>query len=111
AGRYIPRALRSIAYDAALFDRCVAVLQTLAIFGEESISEEASEMHKSLFYIYLSGTHASVERRAAVVKKLLVSVKPRARALGSKALDAMLEAMHFNSHYDFQFGARSRDYG
>ncbi|MGO8847982.1 MAG: hypothetical protein ACLQFI_22195 [Methylocella sp.] len=111
AGRYIPRALRSIAYDAALFDRCVAVLQTLAIFGEESISEEASEMHKSLFYIYLSGTHASVERRAAVVKKLLVSVKPRARALGSKALDAMLEAMHFNSHYDFQFGAHSRDYG
>lgn len=31
--------------------------------------------------------------------------------MGIAALDAMLEAMHFSSHYDFQFGAHSRDYG
>jgi Zn-finger nucleic acid-binding protein len=110
-GHYISRALRSIAYDAALFDRCVAVLQTLAISGEAIISKEASKIHQSLFYLYLSGTHASVDQRAAAVKKLLNSANPAARALGLAALDAMLEAMRFSSDYDFQFGARSRDYG
>jgi hypothetical protein len=110
-GQYIPRALRSIAYDAALFDRCVVLLQTLAVFGEASVSKEASETHKSLFQLYLSGTHASVEQRAAIVKTLLVSADPTARTLGLASLNAMLRTMHFMSYYDFQFGARSRDYG
>ncbi len=110
-GRYISRALRSIAYNTTLFDRCLVVLQILAISAEASISKEAAEIHARLFYLYLSGTHASVDQRAASAKRLLISTNPTARALGLEALDAMLEAMHFTADHDFQFGAHSRDYG
>jgi hypothetical protein len=110
-GDYVPRALRSLAWDAALFDRCVTLLQVLAIYGEGSIAKETAEMHTSLFHLYLSGTHASAEQRAAAVRKLLTSTNSAERGLGLTALDAMLEATHFSSDYDFQFGAHSRDYG
>ena len=110
-GKYLIRSLRSIAYDAALFDRCVVALQTLAISGNEDISKTASEAHKSLFPIYLSGTHASLEQRTDAVKKLLLSTEPIARELGLAALKAMLRAMHFSSDSDFHFGACSRDFG
>lgn len=109
-GDYAPRTLRSLAWDAALFDRCVRLLEVLAIYGEGS-AKEASEIHTSLFYLYLSGTHATVEQRAAAVKRLLNSGNANAQRLGIAALDGMLECIHFSSHYDFQFGAHSRDYG
>ena len=110
-GGYVPRALRSLAWDAALFDRCTALLQVLAVYGEESIAKEASEIHTSLFYICLSGTHATAEQRAQVVKILLSSDNASECTLGFSALDAMLECNHFSSDYDFQFGAHSRNYG
>lgn len=31
--------------------------------------------------------------------------------LATECLDAALESYHFTSHYGFDFGARSRDYG
>ncbi len=64
-GDYVPRALRSLAWDATLFDRCTALLQVLAIYGEGSIAKEAAEIHASLFHLYLSGTHATAEQRAS----------------------------------------------
>ena len=111
AGDYISPALRSLAWDAVLFDRSAALLQVLAIYGEGAIAEKATEAHTSLFYLYLSGTHATAEQRAAVVKRLLNSTNPCERGIGLAALNAMLQAMHFSSHYEFQFGAHSRDYG
>ncbi len=110
-GEYVPRVLRSMAWDAALFDRCASLLQVLAIYGEGKIAKDATEMHKSLFHLYLSGTHATAKQRSAVVKSLLNSTNPHERGLGLAALDAMLQSMHFSSDYDFQFGAHSRDYG
>jgi hypothetical protein len=110
-GQYIPRALRSLAWDATLFDRCAALLQVLVIYGDASIAKEATEIHTSLFHLYLSGTHASVEQRAAVAKRLLDSASPHERGLGLMVLDAMLQTSNFSSDYDFQFGAHSRDYG
>jgi hypothetical protein len=110
-GDYIPRALRSMAWDAALFDRCIALLQVLAIYGDGSIAQDATKIHTSLFHLYLSGTHAPAEQRAAAVKKLLTSRNSLERGLGLFALDAMLESAHFSSDYDFEFGAHSRDYG
>lgn len=110
-GHYVPKVLRSMAWDSVLFERCIFLLQILAIHGEESIAKEANEMHTSLFYLYLSGTLATAEQRATIVKTLLNSPNSYERALGFTALDAMLESMHFSSHYDFQFGGHSRDYG
>jgi hypothetical protein len=109
-GGYVPRALRSLAWDAALFDRCLALLEILANYGEAS-AEEATKIHGSLFHIYLSGTHAKVEQRASAVNRLLCSDKANERQLGIAALSAMLRSSFFASDYDFQFGAHSRDYG
>lgn len=50
-GQYLARALRSLAYDAALFERCIALIQVLAIHGDATVSKEAAEIHKSLFNI------------------------------------------------------------
>ena len=110
-GDYVPRILRSLAWDAALFDRCVALLQVLAIYGDDGIAKEASDIHTSLFHLYLSGTHATSDQRLAVARRLLNSADSRERALGISALRAMLQSMYFGSGYDFQFGARSRDFG
>jgi hypothetical protein len=110
-GDYVSRALRSLAWDAALFNRCAALIQVLAIYGEGSIGSEANKMHSSLFQLYLSVTHASAEQRADVVKRLVNSTNSAERRLGLDALNAMLKSWHFISDYNFQFGAHSRDYG
>jgi hypothetical protein len=47
----------------------------------------------------------------AVVKSLVRSDDPKKRTLGLMALSAALEASHFGPGYNFEFGARSRDYG
>jgi len=107
----MPRILRSLAYDAKLFDRSVAVLATLAIHGSPTIAKEAEKVHASLFYLHLSGTHATPEQRLAAALKLVRSDDAAQKKLGFAALDAMLEAYHFSSHFEFKFGARSRDYG
>ena len=44
-GDYIPRLLRSMAWDPLLFNRCAKLLQILAIYGEGRITEEATEIH------------------------------------------------------------------
>lgn len=83
----------------------------LAIAGDEHTRKEASDVHGSLFTIYLSGTHATAAQRGAVVRSLLSAEEEQERVLGLLALDQMLEGFHFMSAYDFSFGGRSRDYG
>lgn len=108
----IKRLLRSIAWDKQLFERCIKVLVGFAL-AESSIykSDRTAELIKSMFPLYLSGTHASKEQRAAWVRTGLASNDERLQRLASECLDATLEAYHFTSHYGFDFGARSRDYG
>jgi hypothetical protein len=104
--------LRSLAYDATLFERCIALI--LKIAEARDIDEDASEASKvfaSLFPIYLSGTHATIEQRLAVTKSLLLSDDPKKRTLGLMALRVALQASYFGPGYNFEFGARSRDYG
>src|SRR3989442_10385974 len=68
-------------------------------------------LFKSLFFIVLSGTHASAEQRAVFLRKLAGSGRSEDRQLVLAALDAMLECNHFTSSYGFEFAARKRDYG
>lgn len=104
--------LRSLAYDPLLFERS-ALLLALATTqsSSERESKEASDTFASLFTIYLSGTHATIEQRLGVIERLLRTSEPKQRSLGLAALDKVLKAMHFSSHHRFEFGARSRDYG
>jgi hypothetical protein len=79
--------------------------------ANEQQAKQASDIFVSLFTIYLSGTHAKIEQRLGVIEEHLKSSEAKARKLGLAALDQMLEMAHFSSHYQFEFGARSRDYG
>lgn len=104
--------LRSLAYDPDLFDRSARILSRIALDGDDEHGEkEAADAFVALFGLYLSGTHATIEQRLRVIDDLLRSPDESAWALGLAALDAVLEATHFSSGFQFEFGARSRDYG
>jgi hypothetical protein len=104
--------LRSLAYDPPLFERSAVLLaRTATQSADEREAKEAADTFVSLFTIYLSGTHATIEQRLGVIERLLRSGEPKQRSLGLAALDAVLEATHFSSGHRFEFGARSRDYG
>lgn len=106
------RLLRHLAYDPELFDRSVNLICRYAL------SEKPEENHnstrgvlKSLFYIYLSGTHAPVEARAKIIEELVDSADQDRQELGLFLIDAALESWHFTSSHTFGFGARPRDFG
>lgn len=104
--------LRSLAYDAVLFERCVAsILMIAEAQGIDKDVNDASKVFASLFPIYFSGTHATIDQRLEIIKSLLLSESPKKRTLGLMALKAVLEAWQFGPGYNFEFGARSRDYG
>jgi len=104
--------IRKLAYDAAYFERCILLLARLVEAGiGQSQREQAERALISLFQVLLSGTHATVEQRIQVIQTLIQSDRQGWRRMGQKALAALLEARSLTSHYDFDFGARSRDYG
>jgi hypothetical protein len=104
--------LRSIAYDATLFDRCVIAMIQLG--AEEPADHQTHPIEgilEGLFHLILSGTHATIEQRVAVVDQLLRSTQLKQRSLGLKLLAALLKSEHFSATHSFDFGARARDYG
>lgn len=107
----IVRAIRSIAYDSALFERSAALLKRFAINEAPRAQNSAADALKSLFQIYLSGTHASAAQRTAFVRTLLDSSVPAEQELGLTLLREMLNTSSFSSHYSFEFGAWKRDFG
>lgn len=110
--RRTARRLRSLAYEQRYFERSVLLLAKLAeVEAARNSADEPRSALVSLFYLYLSGTHATAEERARVVEALLNSADAKERDLGIEALGAMLEAWHFSSHYEFEFGAHPRDHG
>lgn len=70
-----------------------------------------TQVFTSLFYLVLSGTHARIEQRVAIIESLLASANEKQRALGVLALKGVLEAVHFHPIGKFDFGAQSRDFG
>lgn len=106
------RLLFHLAYDPKLFHRCVRLMCHYALSERADENNNSTrDVLKSLFYIYLSGTHASVEARANIIEELVYSEDQDKQALGFILLDAALEAWHFKSFHEFEFGARSRDFG
>ena len=104
--------LRSLAYDPLLFERSAQLLARASMQSmDEREAKQASDTFVSLFTIYLSGTHASIEQRLDMLERLLRSGEAKARVLGLAALGKVLKAAHFSSGSRFEFGARSRDYG
>lgn len=107
------RLLRHIAYEAELFPRSSKLLSQLALLERPDIndSESAHRTLSTLFHIIRSGTHASVQIRAAIINELIDSKIQIEQDLGINLLDATLETRHFPTSHAITFGARSRDYG
>jgi hypothetical protein len=106
------RLLRHLAYDPALFDKSVELMCRYALSESKDENNNSTRgVLKSLFYIYLSGTHATVDARAKFIAELVDSENPNKQELGLLLLDAALEAWHFSSFHEFGFGARPRDFG
>ena len=104
--------LRSLAYDPMLFDRS-AWLMARSCTEEplERVAKLGVEAFVSLFTVYLSGTHASIDQRLAIVERLLRASDDKKRALGLLAVEKLLQTSHFSSGQKFEFGAHSRAYG
>ena len=67
------RLLRSLAYEPALFEQCAIILARLSLTDGE---REIPEAFTSLFQIVLSGTHATIEQRLAVIETLTMWKMP-----------------------------------
>jgi hypothetical protein len=70
--------LHSIAYDASLFDRCVAAMIPLALAEpSDGRTHPVEGTLEGLCHIYLSGTHATIEQRARAVDAVCVRTSLR----------------------------------
>jgi hypothetical protein len=104
--------LRHLAYEPELFDRSVRLICRFALLEKpEENYKSTRNVLKSFFYIYLSGTHASIEARAKIIEELVDSADQDRQELGFFLMGAALEAWHFGSSHEFCFGARPRDFG
>ncbi|MCF8302235.1 MAG: hypothetical protein K9I94_03090 [Bacteroidales bacterium] len=104
--------LRHIAYEEKYFERGVSLICRFAI--TEKIGETYNSIRdllKSLFYIYLSGSHAKPSIRAKFIEKLIFSEDNEKTTIGLSLLEASLEYGHFSSLYRHEFGARPRNFG
>jgi hypothetical protein len=100
--------LRSLAWDASLFERSVALLAKIAN-GETKT--DADNALTELFWLCLSGTHAPTEQRIGVAEGYLRADTPALRRIGLLALGGLLKGWQFRSGFHYQFGGRSRDFG
>lgn len=104
--------LRSLAYEPELFSQSTKLLAEIATAEKKDENyNSVRDVLKSLFYLYLSGTHASKEQRLNIIIELIESGNECKIEVGFELLNASLEFSHFSSHHSFDFGARSRDYG
>ncbi len=106
------RLLFHFAYDPDLFIRSTKIMCRFAISENPDENYNSTrEVLKTLFFLYLSGTHATVEARAQIIEDLIADENIEYQQLGLLLLDSTLEAWHFSSVQEFGFGARPRDFG
>lgn len=107
----ILRLLKSLAYEPDLFDRCARILLRIADGEKENNNHDsAREILKGFFRAFLSGTHASLQQRLAVIRECLPLEAAHRRSLGLKMLQTALDN-HWQGFGSRDFGARPRDYG
>jgi pimeloyl-ACP methyl ester carboxylesterase len=108
----ITRLIRSIAYEEKHFDQCAKLLCQFALSeNKEENNNSIRNILKSLFQLYLSGTHATKEQRLRVIDDLINTKTQGNAELAFQLLSSSLEAWHFSASHGFDFGANPRDYG
>lgn len=103
--------LQLLAYESSAFERCIRLLIHVADYEKESDSNNSLiKQITNFFQAYLSGTHATLEQRIAIMNECFSSDVPRRIALGFKMLSTALENRCTGFGMN-AFGARPRDYG
>lgn len=116
--RYNPRRttilnlLQSLAYEPSAFDRCVSLLIHVADYEDESNNYDPVRSKITRFFqAYLSGTHASLDQRIAIMNECLSSDVVGRRLLGFRMLSTALDGPPWTGFGVNEFGARPRDFG
>ena len=102
-----------IAYDAAHFERCVALLVSLATAPhlEQHSRADIARRLSSLFALFLSGTKATPDARERVLRRYLGSPSEQDRRIGGQMLEVALKGTAEFSFALFNFGTRPRTFG
>ncbi|CAJ1878985.1 hypothetical protein CKOHBEJN_02062 [Aeromonas hydrophila] len=103
--------LCQLAYEQKAFERCIKLLINIA--GHEKENDDNNSLTRQVtnfFQAYLSGTHATLVQRIAIMNECFLSDVPRRRSLGFKMLSTALEDRWTGFGMN-AFGARPRDYG
>lgn len=104
--------LISLAYEPETFDRCLDLLIKLAERADNADNYDGiADKIAQFFQPYLSGTHASIDQRAVILRASLWSQKSYIRALGFMMLSRTLSGPSWTGAGMGHFGARPRDYG
>ncbi len=112
--RTIALLLCAIAYDAALFERCVNLLVPLAVATSDDSHPQSDVPGRlyDLFALYLSGTEAELDTRERTVRRFLFGSHGTQRRAGLGMLEAALKSGYWASlAATFEFGARPRSLG
>lgn len=97
-----------IAHDARFFQRVIAVLIEFTLADGDTRDElRARNQLLERFWPILSFTLATQSQRLPPLDAMLASKDERIVLLGVEALDHMLDAGHFNSSLNLEFGARA----
>ena len=89
----IAELLGAIAYDAALFERCIALLVALATAQQRDRQPQPHLMDRlcSLFSLFLSHTEASPDTRERILRHYIRSTREDERRIGSLMLQVALK--------------------
>lgn len=110
--RSILRLLQLMAYEPNAFERCARLLIRMAEDeADNNDLDSARNMVPRLFQAYLSGTHASLSQRIALMNECITSSINTRRSLGFKMLSTALDGPPWSGFGVNEFGARPRDYG
>lgn len=104
--------VQSLAYEPEMFDRCMNLLIGVADHEDENNNHDTARGKiGGFFQPYLSGTHASLAQRLAVIERCVSSDTAARRSLGINLLSIALDGPPWTGLGLNEFGARPRDYG
>jgi len=104
--------LQSLAYEQNAFERCVRLLIRVADHEDENNNYDAVRNKITRFFqAYLSGTHASLNQRIAIMDECLSSGMAGRRSIGLRMLSTALGGPPWTGFGSNEFGARPRDFG
>ncbi len=107
--RDLSQLLVHLAYEPRLFVRAIAVLLAFTLADRDTREELQARSHLlQRFWPILSFTLADQDTRLVSLDRMLIDPADAVRALAVEALDHMLDANHFSSSLNLEFGAKAR---